>query len=288
MSKNKNDNILPPLSSFPLEINMLAPGSIEENQYHERELSEIIIIVEGSGTHKIDTRHHSVKENDVLIIHPNTNNTFSECSSLSIFVIKYNSKSPLPVLLSANLQFIEFLYAKEDQAFDQLIPVTQIPDYDHDLFINLIRRLSYETHRKRLGSNEMIPTMFTELVIYLSRGSSQEQEREQLWLLQSPIEYLNNNFKKPLNIQHLEHLSHMSERSLFRHFKKELGCSPNKYLHKIRIQNAIKLLKKTNLSIDEIALKCGFYNYHHLSKVFRPVVGASPFVFRKAYRNIGE
>ena len=73
----------------------------------------------------------------------------------------------------------------------------------------------------------------------------------------------------------------MSERSLFRHFQKTLGMSPNRYLHKIRIQKACELLEGTHFSIGEIALRCGFRDGNHLTKIFRSVTGTTPFSFRR-------
>ena len=91
----------------------------------------------------------------------------------------------------------------------------------------------------------MIPTMFTELIVYFARGESLEEEKEQLWLLQAPIEYLNNHYRNPLDLNKLSRLAGMSERSLFRHFQKVLGVTPNRYLQKIRIQHATEYLKNS-------------------------------------------
>ena len=273
----------PQPEKFPLAVKLLEKGSVAEDQYEKHDFSELILITEGCGLHCIGSRRCPVKENDVLIVHAGTIHAFTNCSTLGVFVIIYDANVPLPAL-TADLPLVEHLYPHGEPVFDQLCPVTQIPDYDHGLYVNLIRRLSYETHRKRIGRNVMIPTMFTEIIVYFARGKSMEEEKEQLWLLQSSVEYLNNHYRDKLDLNKLGKLAGMSERNLFRHFQRVLGMSPNRYLHKIRIQQAAEYLKNTVLGVEEIAFKCGFCNGNHLYKVFCREMGVSPAVFRKKYR----
>lgn len=66
--------------------------------------------------------------------------------------------------------------------------------------------------------------------------------------------------------------------------KNYTGLSPLTYLINIRISEAIKLLKKPELSITDIALDTGFYSSQHFSTTFRKLTGYTPREFRK--RNI--
>ena len=76
----------------------------------------------------------------------------------------------------------------------------------------------------------------------------------------------------------------MSERTLFRHFDRMFGMSPNNYLRKIRIQKAEELLRKTHYEINEIAVKCGFCDSSHFCRVFHSVTGETPLQFRSGYQ----
>lgn len=64
------------------------------------------------------------------------------------------------------------------------------------------------------------------------------------------------------------------------------GFSPLNYLINIRISEAIKLLKKPNLNVTDIALDTGFYSSQHFSTTFKKLTGYTPSEFRK--RNISE
>ena len=59
------------------------------------------------------------------------------------------------------------------------------------------------------------------------------------------------------------------------------GFSPLNYLINIRISEAIKLLKKSDASITDIALDTGFYSSQHFSTTFKKFTGSTPGNFRK-------
>jgi AraC-like DNA-binding protein len=59
------------------------------------------------------------------------------------------------------------------------------------------------------------------------------------------------------------------------------GFSPLNYLITIRISEAIKLLKRNDLSVTDIALDMGFYSSQHFSTTFKKLTGYTPSDFRK-------
>ncbi|MEO7046487.1 MAG: AraC family transcriptional regulator [Ferruginibacter sp.] len=59
------------------------------------------------------------------------------------------------------------------------------------------------------------------------------------------------------------------------------GFTPLNYLINIRISEAIKLLKKKDESITDIALDTGFYSSQHFSTTFKKLTGYTPGEFRK-------
>ena len=59
------------------------------------------------------------------------------------------------------------------------------------------------------------------------------------------------------------------------------GFTPLNYLINIRISEAIKLLKKGEVNITDIALDTGFYSSQHFSTTFKKLTGFTPSEFRK-------
>lgn len=59
------------------------------------------------------------------------------------------------------------------------------------------------------------------------------------------------------------------------------GFSPINYLINIRIAEAIKLLKRPDISLTDIALDTGFYSSQHFSTTFKKLTGYTPSEFRR-------
>jgi AraC-like DNA-binding protein len=59
------------------------------------------------------------------------------------------------------------------------------------------------------------------------------------------------------------------------------GFSPLNYLINIRISEAIKMLKRPDLNVTDIALDTGFYSSQHFSTTFKKLTGYTPSEFRK-------
>jgi AraC-like DNA-binding protein len=63
--------------------------------------------------------------------------------------------------------------------------------------------------------------------------------------------------------------------------KNYTGFSPLNYLINIRISEAIRLLKKADVNVTDIALDTGFYSSQHFSTTFKKLTGYTPSQFRK-------
>ncbi|HHV59321.1 MAG TPA: AraC family transcriptional regulator [Clostridiaceae bacterium] len=94
------------------------------------------------------------------------------------------------------------------------------------------------------------------------------------------INYIQNNYGRKLTIAGLASSVSLSSFYFSRLFKKETGYSPYEFIIKTRIDNSKILLKKTDLSIKEIAINAGFSSVSNFIYTFRNHVGMSPKQFR--------
>jgi len=73
----------------------------------------------------------------------------------------------------------------------------------------------------------------------------------------------------------------ISERNFYASFKKWSGKTPVDYRNEIRMTAAASLLKRSNLSVGEIAFKTGFEDPYYFSRIFKKSMGLSPAAYRK-------
>ena len=98
------------------------------------------------------------------------------------------------------------------------------------------------------------------------------------------IEQMEKEFASIYGINALSDMLEISSSHFTREFTKETGINPIRYLTNIRIQNAMHLLQDTELSVNEVALQCGFSCGNYFSKTFKKNTGLSPHQFRNERR----
>lgn len=102
------------------------------------------------------------------------------------------------------------------------------------------------------------------------------------------IEYLNEHFTRRITLDELAAQVHRDKSYLIRCFKKETGLTPIAYLTRIRLANARRSLHNPNLSVAEIALRCGFEDASYFTLRFRETYGVTPGAFRQEQRRKQE
>ena len=84
-----------------------------------------------------------------------------------------------------------------------------------------------------------------------------------------------------LSIPALARTAAMSEPHFIRSFHTCFGESPHRYLQRRRIERAMFLLRRSQLSVTEICLEVGFSSLGSFCRTFRQVAGKTPRAYRK-------
>jgi len=94
-------------------------------------------------------------------------------------------------------------------------------------------------------------------------------------------EYFRENLDQDICLAQMASIVGLSPKHLCRCFKHVVGQSPYQYLLKLRMEEAKRLLRKSDQSITQIGLATGFSAVRHFSTTFRKVTGQSPSQFRQ-------
>lgn len=102
------------------------------------------------------------------------------------------------------------------------------------------------------------------------------------------IEIMNTHFSQKLTVQELAEQLHLNNNYFSKLFKRETGLTPMEALQQIRLEQAERLLKYTDLSVGEVAETVGFSDSLYFSRVFRQQTGKAPTAYRKATDGRGK
>lgn len=95
------------------------------------------------------------------------------------------------------------------------------------------------------------------------------------------ISFIQENFAEKLTLEDIADSAAVSTRECLRCFKSSIRQSPMDYLIEYRVRSAKKMLETTDLSITDIALRCGFNSNSYFTKLFHRICGKTPNAYRK-------
>jgi len=118
-------------------------------------------------------------------------------------------------------------------------------------------------------------------ILARAAGSHANQEDE---LVNAAVRRMHAQFNRPaLNVKTLAAEFGVRRAAFTDRFNAAMGMTPGAYLERLRLQNALSLLKQRRLAVAEVALRCGFTDANYFSRVIRRTTGRSPLEFRKHY-----
>ncbi|HEY2947638.1 MAG TPA: AraC family transcriptional regulator [Micromonosporaceae bacterium] len=92
---------------------------------------------------------------------------------------------------------------------------------------------------------------------------------------------IDREYAQPLDVEALARGAHMSAGHLSREFKLAYGESPYGYVMTRRIERAMALLRRGDLSVTEVCFSVGCASLGTFSTHFTELVGVPPSVYRR-------
>lgn len=103
---------------------------------------------------------------------------------------------------------------------------------------------------------------------------------EDLVWLRRVRDRMDREYALPLDVEALARGVHMSSGHLSREFKAAYGESPYSYLMTRRIERAMTMLRRSDMSVTDVCFAVGFSSLGTFSTRFTELVGVSPSAYR--------
>ena len=116
----------------------------------------------------------------------------------------------------------------------------------------------------------------------MTGNAADPQRLRDLARLRRVRDRMDREYAEPLDVEALARGAHMSAGHLSREFKAAYGESPYSYLMTRRIERAMALLQRGDLSVTEVCFQVGCQSLGTFSTRFRELVGMSPSAYGDA------
>jgi len=110
---------------------------------------------------------------------------------------------------------------------------------------------------------------------------AEAQHLRDLALLRRVRDRIDREYAQPLDVEALARGAHMSAGHFSREFRLAYGESPYSYLMTRRLERAMALLRRGNLSVTEVCFEVGCSSLGTFSTRFTELVGVPPSTYRR-------
>jgi transcriptional regulator GlxA family with amidase domain len=129
-----------------------------------------------------------------------------------------------------------------------------------------------------------------QLVLFLKRPGGQSQFSTQLQAQvadRKPIAELQawmaDHLAADLSVEALAQRAGMSPRNFARVFAQAVGCTPARYVERVRVEAARRRLEESEAAVKEIAAQCGFGARESLRRAFQRIFRVPPEEYRTRF-----
>ena len=156
---------------------------------------------------------------------------------------------------------------------------------------SIVLTIMEEMRKKKEFYVDTVNWLTCALLLEIARVNSLEHEmvekakRPGIGQIKNALDYISMEYQQEIKIQELAEKCCMSETHFRRLFVEYMGMTPVDYINMVRVQIACEMMRKTNASMEEIAIKAGFATTSTFNRNFKRIVGTTPYQWKKNPEN---
>lgn len=226
-------------------------------------------IVEGRGSYTVDGVKYELEAGQGFLIQPRVQTFYQadENEPWSYLWVGFDGKRAEEYLRGMGLGENTLVYrSSHGERLKQIV-------------LNMLRHNTY-TASDQFVLEGLLYSFFGTLSEDMDILAAVESNTGSLYVRKA-VEFIQNNYCNPIHITDIADYVCINRSYLYTLFQKELGMSPQEYLTNYRLTQAAELLVITDISIDSVALSCGYSDPLVFSKAFKAKNGITPSRYRK-------
>jgi AraC-like DNA-binding protein len=273
---------------FPhiIELSVVKNSSMQLNAFPKTAVSGIkfLYVLDGKFNWNIHNGEFMVYPGDAVLILPGqqfgSSSGVLEIGSFSFLHIKATLRDVDEIILDkwSSLSGNEMIAISKILLLNSPLVITKISEAG-----KILKCIQQELCNQEVGYYARVNNNIDELFILLTRQLTRQNNpgRDFPKTFTKLDEALRQDIAYQWTVDEMAALVGLGNTLFNEKVKSYTGFTPLNYLINIRISEAIKLLKRRNISITDIALDTGFYSSQHFSTTFKKLTGFTPGEFRK-------
>jgi AraC-like DNA-binding protein len=253
--------------------------------FHWHKDIEILLVTEGSTVVNTGRKQYLLKEDELLIINSNEIHGLTRTHDTNtMLVVQFD-----PMLCKEyypKLQKIKFTH-KHIKESDNTKCWSKIK--------KCLTEIAIDYHEKKEGHQlNLVSTLHMliyHLISFLPYETVEDEkllsEERKLERLNRIISYIQENYAHKISLKDIAQNENLNMHYLSYFIKENLGITFQQYLNKVRLEKAVSLFMKTNMSKLDICIESGFSDYRYFSDTFKKEYGCTPAQY-KPHNNYTE
>ena len=276
------------VENLPLAVHIMRNDKTN-TQLHSHDFTELLLVGSGTGSYLTPDGEYQLEQGDIFLLAPGQSHAFANQHHLLVYNVLFQREAlelnlhDLTNSPGYHLFFHLEPHTRRNNQFQQHLRLDSAQLLRaQELIGSIDRELTVRSECFQLAAYSLLGELFVMICrLCMAPAGNSGNELQQI---ARAVNYMNSNFAGNLDRAKLARLVNMSESSFFRHFKRAMECSPMEYLQNLRLNEAEKLLRHTEMPLALIAEKCGFYDSNYLGLLFRKRYQITPYRFRKLFR----
>lgn len=279
---------------LPIFIRKYREDSVTRYQ-HTHDSIQVNYILHGSLKHHINNSTYDLVKGDIFIIPPFVPHCLSEKPGCSFEVIELeftpefifgSHVTPDKIETIFDFAYIEPFLVSEGDVRPRLNLSGKVQAEVEALFSRLLDEYERRDSSFLLAMKALVLWLLVRVGRCFQEDVSDIESRQLFdrhrTAIRSAIDYINENFTDDISIEKASQVAMLSQSYFSYLFKSMIGKTFVEYLNELRIQEAMNLLKNTNMRVVDICFESGFNNVNHFNRTFKAHTGISPIQYRNA------
>ncbi len=250
---------------------------------HTHDFIELSYIKKGHCVHVIDSHEYLASKGDMVFVNYNSVHSIPLGSGAEYINIMIKPEF-IDFSLKGSENAFSILALSDFKAFSDIVhrghQVINFSGKEREKMEQLLDRIDDELRENSAGSEFIIRNCINILLTTLFRRMELPMKDNALDIATLP-DYIKNNCTSSLSIEKLATKYGYNPAYFSRLFKNLTGTTFTRYLSLCRVEYACNLLKKTELSVEEIMNESGFSNRTKFFRDFSNFKGMSPLNYKK-------